>query len=59
MTTQDAINATIAKRAKEIVEYIEMGMELDWAIAQVKNSSTLGPTAWAQVLALVSGQANA
>jgi hypothetical protein len=56
MTTQNIIQNVITARAKEIVNYVEMGMDLEWAIDMVKSSTTLGPQSMEQVIEIVNAK---
>lgn len=54
MTNQQRlIQDIIQSRAKEIVDFVEMDMPLDWAIEYVKNSTALSAQSLEQVVALV------
>ena len=52
MTTQQLIQNVIQARAKEIVDFVEMDMPMEWAVEYVKNSTTLSAQSLDQAVAL-------
>lgn len=51
---QQLVNSVIAARAKEIIEFVEMDMPVEWAIEYVRNSTTLSAQSMEKVVELVS-----
>lgn len=49
---QQIVNNVIQARAKQIVELVNMDMSLEWAIEQVKNSTTLSAKSMDRVISL-------
>lgn len=52
-TSAQALEAVIADRIEDVKFWMAEGMSKEKAIAYVKSSSVLGPSAWEKVLAAV------